>query len=178
MSVGGEKVYLEPIHTNTQLAFHYEVILKISTTTCSIATRLTFGDPQCAVHLVYTSVITSGIQKETSGRFQSKRHLLEVFQNIDQYVMYVYPFKVEYTLIEGTVPVHIYAWPIWDVRCPAYTCFTIYRPIENMEWSMPNTLVQTASPYTSQKCVKIISQVTPVYPHSNVQSTRQLPIAN
>ena len=31
-----------------------------------------------------------------------------MFQNIDQYVMYVYPFKVEYTLIEGTVPVSKY----------------------------------------------------------------------
>ena len=31
-----------------------------------------------------------------------------MFENIDQYVMYVYPFKVENTLIEGTVPVHIY----------------------------------------------------------------------
>ena len=76
-------------------------------------------------------------------------HLLEVFQNIDQYVMYVYPFKVEYTLMEGTVPVHIYAWPTLDVRCPAYTCCTIYRLLEHMEWSMPNALVQTASPYTS-----------------------------
>ena len=31
-----------------------------------------------------------------------------MFENLDQYVMYVYPFKVENTLIEGTVPVHIY----------------------------------------------------------------------
>ena len=31
-----------------------------------------------------------------------------MFQNNDQYVMYVYPFQVENTLIEGTVPVHIY----------------------------------------------------------------------
>ena len=31
-----------------------------------------------------------------------------MLQNLDQYVMYVYPFKVENTLIEGTVPVHIY----------------------------------------------------------------------
>ena len=35
-------------------------------------------------------------------------HLLEVFKYLDKYVMYVYPFKVENTLIEGTVPVHIY----------------------------------------------------------------------
>ena len=34
---------------------------------------------------------------------------------------------------------------------------------------MPNTLVETASPYTSWKCIKIISQVIPVYSHSNVQ---------
>ena len=31
-----------------------------------------------------------------------------MFQNLDQYVMYVYPFKVGDTLREGTVPVHIY----------------------------------------------------------------------
>ena len=31
-----------------------------------------------------------------------------MFQNLDQYVKYVYPFKVENTLIQGTVPVHIY----------------------------------------------------------------------
>ena len=31
-----------------------------------------------------------------------------MFQNIDQFVMYVCPFKVEYPLIEGTIPVHIY----------------------------------------------------------------------
>ena len=31
-----------------------------------------------------------------------------MFQNIDQYVMYVYTFKVENTLIDRTVPVHIY----------------------------------------------------------------------
>ena len=35
-------------------------------------------------------------------------HLLEVLQNLDQYVKYVYPFKVGNTLIEGTVTVHIY----------------------------------------------------------------------
>ena len=35
-------------------------------------------------------------------------HLLEVFQILDQYVMYVYLFKVEHIIIEGTVPVHIY----------------------------------------------------------------------
>ena len=31
-----------------------------------------------------------------------------MFQNIDEYVMYVYPFKVENILIEGTVPLRIY----------------------------------------------------------------------
>ena len=31
-----------------------------------------------------------------------------MFKNLDQYVMYLYLFKVENTLIEGTVPVHIY----------------------------------------------------------------------
>ena len=106
MSVGGEMVYLEPINSNTKLAFHWEVILKICTTTCTLAMRLTFGGTQCSVHLVYSSEITSGICKETSGRFQSKRLVRtppDVFQNIDQYVMYVYPFKVENTLIEGTV---------------------------------------------------------------------------
>ena len=36
-----------------------------------------------------------------------------MFQNIDQYVMYVYTFKVENTLIEGTVPMHIYMANFW-----------------------------------------------------------------
>ena len=60
MCVGGEMVHLEPINSNIQLAFHWEVILKIFVTTCTLAIRLTFGGPQCSVHLVYSSEITSG----------------------------------------------------------------------------------------------------------------------
>ena len=38
-----------------------------------------------------------------------------MFQNLDQYVIYVYPFTVENTLIEGTVTVHIY---MANIGCP------------------------------------------------------------
>ena len=38
-----------------------------------------------------------------------------MFQNLDLYVMYVYQFKVENTLIQGTVPVHIY---MANIGCP------------------------------------------------------------
>ena len=46
-----------------------------------------------------------------------------MFQNLDQYVMYVYPFKVENTLIEGTVPVHIY---IAKFVCPLLGVHLLY----------------------------------------------------
>ena len=88
MSVGGEMVYLEPINSNILLAFHWETILNICTTTCTLALRLTYGGPQCSVHHVYSSEVTS------------------------------------------------------------------------------------------EKCIIIISQLIPVYPRSNVQIARQLPIAN
>ena len=46
-----------------------------------------------------------------------------MFQNLDQYVMYVYPFKVENTLIEGTVPVHIY---MANFGCPLTGVHLLY----------------------------------------------------
>ena len=91
--------------------------------------------------------------------------------------MYVYTFKVEYTLIEGTVPVLIY---MANFGCPLPGVHLLYdlQTSRVHGRGMPNTLVQTASPYTPQKCIKIISEIKPVYPHSNVQSARPLPIAN
>ena len=73
---------------------------------------------------------------------------MEVFQNIDQYVMYVYPFKVENTLIEGTVPAHIY---MANFGCPLPGVHLLYylQTARAHGMGMPNTLVQTASPYTS-----------------------------
>ena len=46
-----------------------------------------------------------------------------MFQNLDQYVMYVYPFKVENTLIEGTVLVHIY---MANFGCPLTGVHLLY----------------------------------------------------
>ena len=46
-----------------------------------------------------------------------------MFQNLDQYVMYVYPFKVENTLIEGTVHVHTY---MAKFECPLHGVHLLY----------------------------------------------------
>ena len=54
-----------------------------------------------------------------------------MFQNIDQYVMYVYPFKVENTLIEGTVPVHIY---MANFGCPLPGVHLLY----DLQTARPN----------------------------------------
>ena len=47
-----------------------------------------------------------------------------MFQSIDQYVMYVYPFEVENTLIEGTVPVQIY---MANFGCPLPGVHLLYK---------------------------------------------------
>ena len=91
--------------------------------------------------------------------------------------MYVYPFKVENTLIEGTVPVHIY---MANFGCPLPSVHLLY----NLQTARAHGMGHVehsgakASPYTSYKCIKIISQVMPVYPHSKVQNARPLHIAN
>ena len=48
--------------------------------------------------------------------------------------MYVYPFKVENTLIEGTIPVHIY---MANFGCPLTGIHLLYdlQSAEHMEWA-------------------------------------------
>ena len=145
-----------------------------------LAIRLTFGGPLSAVQLVYTFEITLGYRKKHVEDFSPNGqfvHLLQVLHNIDQCLLCVHQFKVEYSLIEGHGLCE-YTWLTLDVLCSAYTWCTNYRSLEHIKWSMTNTLVQTASPYTSQKCIKIFSKVMRVYSHSNVQCATQLPLAN
>ena len=68
-----------------------------------------------------------------------------MFLNLDKYFMYVYTFKVENTLIEGTVPVHIYMANFGSPLPGVHLLYDI-QTLEHMEWGMPNTLVQMASP--------------------------------
>ena len=56
-----------------------------------------------------------------------------MFQNLDEYVMYVYTFKVENTLIEGTVPVYIH---MANFGCPLPGVHLLY----DVQTARPNRM--------------------------------------
>ena len=136
MIVGGKMAYLEPKKSNIQLACHWEVILKICKITCSLAMMLTFGGPLSAVHLVYTFEIAVGHRRKHVEDFSPNGqfvHFLKVFENIDQYVMYVLPFKVENSLIQGTVCLYMY---LANFGCPLSVVHLLY----NLRIARPNKM--------------------------------------